>query len=367
MPPNIDKIIPGNYQRAFFFKNLGYLFVDSAFAWYKRRDFIAVFQDGMLGQYIGNEAADKCLENGKKIFSSEANFKIFEAGFRKTIKEVEEYISKAKKLDKVTINDFFDLRALSNKGFYYFEKTEFYFTDSCYVGTTSDLLKKNLLTLGDSLKFKARPLMVELLTTIPYKFTEIVAKDHNLNAEELKSYSFDEIRSLMEIGEPLDQKIISERKKSFVVYCENSAIIPIIGGNKEIILDRFKEPDYSKLTEFRGVVANRGKIKAKAKVILPELDQDYNLFVKKLHAMEFNQGEILVTETTSPDFVPLMKKAGGVIANQGGMNSHAAIISRELGIPCLVGTYHATDILATGDLIELDANVGVVKIIKKNI
>ncbi len=362
---NLEQIKKENYQRAFFFKNLGYLFVDCAFAWYKNRDFLAVYQDGMLGQYISNNAADKCLEDGKKIFNSERNFHLFEQGFREVIKEIEEYLPKAKKLEEVKINDFFDLRALTNKTFYYFEKTEFYFTDGCYAGEMNKLLQKNLLTLGDDLKVKARPLLVELLTTIPYKFTEIIAQKYNLDKEDMKSYSFDEIQKLIQINEPLDHKVIEERKESYVVYCENKSVISQEGENKKIILKRFKEPDYSQTTEFKGTVASKGKVIAKVKVILPELHQDYNLFIKKLHSMDMDQGDILVTETTSPDFVPLMKKAGGIIANQGGLNSHAAIMSRELGVPCLVGTYHATDILKTGDLVELDANNGVVRILEK--
>ena len=75
---NIANIKKDNYQRAFFFKNLGFLFVDCAFAWYKKRDFLAVYQDGMLGQYIGNEATNFCLKNGKEIFSDKRNFSIFE-------------------------------------------------------------------------------------------------------------------------------------------------------------------------------------------------------------------------------------------------------------------------------------------------
>ena len=88
-------------------------------------------------------------------------------------------------------------------------------------------------------------------------------------------------------------------------------------------------------------------------------------FTSTSNSIKFNDGDILLTETTSPDFVPLMKKASGIIADQGGLNSHAAIMSRELGVPCLVGTYYATRVLKTGDVVELDADTGIVKIIEK--
>lgn len=75
--------------------------------------------------------------------------------------------------------------------------------------------------------------------------------------------------------------------------------------------------------------------------------------------------EILVTEMTSANFMPAIKKAAAIVTDYGGATCHAAIISRELGIPCIVGTKSATKDLKTGDLIEVDANQGLVSIIKK--
>jgi phosphohistidine swiveling domain-containing protein len=75
--------------------------------------------------------------------------------------------------------------------------------------------------------------------------------------------------------------------------------------------------------------------------------------------------EILVCEMTTPDMVPQMKKAKGIITDFGGILSHAAIIARELNIPCLVGTKNATQILKAGYLIELDADQGVVRVASK--
>lgn len=79
---------------------------------------------------------------------------------------------------------------------------------------------------------------------------------------------------------------------------------------------------------------------------------------------QFKQGEVLVTVMTSPDWVPVMKKAVAIITNNGGMTCHAAIISREMQIPCIVGTRSkntvATEVLKTGDVVTVDAKNGVV-------
>jgi pyruvate,water dikinase len=71
-------------------------------------------------------------------------------------------------------------------------------------------------------------------------------------------------------------------------------------------------------------------------------------------------GEILVAAMTSPDWVPLMRRAAAVVTDAGGMTSHAAIVSRELGIPCIVGTRLATRVLRTGMLVTVNAREGTI-------
>ncbi len=78
-------------------------------------------------------------------------------------------------------------------------------------------------------------------------------------------------------------------------------------------------------------------------------------------AAKINPGEVLVTSMTTPDFVTAMKKAAAVVTNEGGILCHAAVISREFGIPCVVGTKIATKAIRTGDMVEVDGNRGTVK------
>ena len=76
---------------------------------------------------------------------------------------------------------------------------------------------------------------------------------------------------------------------------------------------------------------------------------------------KFKKGDVLVTRMTRPEFLPLVKKTSAIITDGGGVLCHAAIIARELKIPCIVGTKIATQILKDGDLVEVDANRGVIK------
>ena len=77
-------------------------------------------------------------------------------------------------------------------------------------------------------------------------------------------------------------------------------------------------------------------------------------------AEEFREGDVLVTRMTDPDWVPLMKKAAAIVTDEGGMTSHAAIVSRELGIPAVVGTGNATTTIRNGMLVTVDGSRGVV-------
>ena len=78
---------------------------------------------------------------------------------------------------------------------------------------------------------------------------------------------------------------------------------------------------------------------------------------------QFRDGSILITETTDPDWVPVMKRAAGIVTNHGGTTSHAAIVSRELGVPAIVGTGNATEIIAENSEITIscaDGDVGTI-------
>jgi len=77
-------------------------------------------------------------------------------------------------------------------------------------------------------------------------------------------------------------------------------------------------------------------------------------------AAELVEGEVLVTHMTAPDWVPLMRRATAIVTDSGGMTCHAAIVSRELGIPCVVGTATATSVLHDGQLVTVDAGQGTV-------
>lgn len=106
------------------------------------------------------------------------------------------------------------------------------------------------------------------------------------------------------------------------------------------------------LSEVSGTVSCLGSssIKGEAQIIL-----------RNEEIANFKPGNILVTVMTNPYFIPIMKKAGAIVTDEGGITCHASIVSRELNIPCITGTRCATKIFNDGDIVEVDALNGIVK------
>ncbi len=104
-----------------------------------------------------------------------------------------------------------------------------------------------------------------------------------------------------------------------------------------------------------GSIAFSGRVIGKVKIVFSPFD------FKKI-----KNGDILVSPMTQPTFVPILSKIAGIVTDEGGVTSHAAIVAREMNKPCIIGTKIATQVLKDGMKVEVDANNGIVKIIKNN-
>ena len=113
-----------------------------------------------------------------------------------------------------------------------------------------------------------------------------------------------------------------------------------------------KDLGYDQNKILSGQVASQGYARGTAHVILSQKD-----------FADFKEGEIIVTSMTRPEYLPIMKIAAAFVTNEGGITCHAAIVARELGKPCIIGTKNATQLIKTGDLIEVRANHGTVRIL----
>lgn len=196
--------------------------------------------------------------------------------------------------------------------------------------------RKDVTTLGD---YKIRPLLTEIGKRFEFSF------------EEMTYHLVEEIYDLLTNRKKLKKTAIKERMDDFAILADKKSVKVITGKSLADYKKVWGEEKVEKeINEFEGEVACKGYGKGKVRILID----------RKL-IPTFQQGEVLVTTMTTPDFVPAMQKAVAIVTDEGGILCHAAIVSRELNKPCVIGTEIATKVLKTGNLVEVDAEQGVVR------
>jgi len=121
-----------------------------------------------------------------------------------------------------------------------------------------------------------------------------------------------------------------------------------------------KDFKFKKVEEKRGIDMERDVIVRGIGVSPGQASGKVKIIMNTKEISKFEKGDVLVTDMTTPDWVPIMKIAAAIITNAGGKTCHAAIVSRELGVPCVVGTLNATNILKDGEVVTVDGQKGLV-------
>jgi pyruvate,water dikinase len=161
--------------------------------------------------------------------------------------------------------------------------------------------------------------------------------------------SDDEARSIADLGVRIEAHYGSPQDTEWAI--DPASVIwmlqsrPVTAAGEQSLA----EPEKAGRELVRGLGAAPGMASGRVRVIQRRED-----------ASDLDQGDVLVTHMTAPDWVPLMRKAAAIVTDSGGMTCHAAIVSRELGIPCVVGTANATEVLRDGEVVTVDAGEGVV-------
>jgi phosphoenolpyruvate synthase/pyruvate phosphate dikinase len=192
--------------------------------------------------------------------------------------------------------------------------------------------------------------VVMLVTHRTKHLLEAIAKRLHISLRELSFLSAEEIYHALD-GQSLPEDLV-QRQEGFLALLENKSVA-IYSGE---VVQKTKESLTTTViaTSFSGTVAFKGKATGRVSIVYSEKDR-----------AKFQKGNILVSPMTKPEIVTVMKLAGAIITDEGGITCHAAIMSRELRIPCIIGTKIATQVFKDGDLVEVDANSGVVRILEK--
>lgn len=325
---------------------------------------VVICKENDWRSFINYEGEKLCLEKGLDIFSSEVAYREYSEGFRDYIRMAKnDIIPRFAALKELTKEELQEILPTLEKFWYFYGITEFSYHDLAYeklLETNDPILKKNLDDLG-KLKFEGREILNayifddgvlhSILRTIGRKF---------LNQEADATYLFiDELLALYD-GVKISDEVLNQRKQYYGCVSLDGSVKIFEYHDAVEIWDAFCGGK-SEQEVIKGTIANRGI--ASGRVVIAPMLVD----MKEIMAIDsrMKSGDILVAESTTPELMMLCKKAAAIVTDQGGMLSHAAIVSRELNLPCVIGTGNATHLLKDGFMVEVDANKGIVKVLNE--
>ncbi len=191
--------------------------------------------------------------------------------------------------------------------------------------------------------------------------THNIVRRFSLPVEDFHTYDLEEVGSLLKEGKKVSPSILAERRKGFLKILNSGEITTFEGEEALEQLDLFKQSK-QKTKELRGSLASKGQGKVRGKAVVLSYKKAHE-HTEKISNME--QGQILISEMTRPNILVACEKAGAIVTDEGGILCHASIVSRELGIPCIVGTQRATEMIQDGDLVEVDTEENIVRLLQR--
>ncbi|WP_435363126.1 phosphoenolpyruvate synthase [Haloarchaeobius sp. DYHT-AS-18] len=202
---------------------------------------------------------------------------------------------------------------------------------------------------------------------------ETVEVDVDADRRNARVLSDEELSKLRELGETVEDHYDTPQDVEWAIVEDEVFMLqsrPIttiaegdIGEADETRVDAEMAEEASTSTDGSGTVGvEKQQILVQGLGSSPGVASGKARIVKKLDQLDkVGEGDIIVTEMTTPDMVPAMKRAAGIVTDEGGMTSHAAIVSRELGVPAVVGAGNATSTLDDGQLITIDGDKGTIR------
>lgn len=154
----------------------------------------------------------------------------------------------------------------------------------------------------------------------------------------------------------VDRQALAERAQDFGLYVTPEGPVFLVGESVKSVLRYFNLLPKEQIDKtVKGNIGKKGIARGRVAIVLRPSDNQ-----------KVKEGMILIAPETTPDFVPAMARAAAFVTDQGGITSHAAIVAREMGKPCIIGTKVATQVFKDGDLVEVDADTGVVRKLENN-
>jgi phosphohistidine swiveling domain-containing protein len=205
---------------------------------------------------------------------------------------------------------------------------------------------------------------VQKINNYVYNLLKQEEKKTGIKLELLRFVDIYNCRS--ELSKKDAEKMLEERSRLCAATLnEKGEFTYYTGKDASDIIDFIENEFLGSKKEVTGTTASKGKAEGNAiegNVVKGSVVKGrVKLIMEAADFNEFKHGDILVTIMTRPEMLPIMKKASAIVTDEGGITCHAAIVARELGIPCIIGTQISTKVLKDGDIVEVDADKGVVK------
>lgn len=295
------------------------------------------FKNGSLKQFVNNkeELADMLEDHLKKYFWIKSSY----AGYNKySFEEMEKEIKisvKQRKIDSFLTKNKKEKEKL-------FKKYKFT-TEIIAIAKLTEILIK----WQDQ-----RKIYTLTFVALANKILREIGDRTNVDYELLK-YSYSKEFSAILRNKFKTSELRKRREASLFIYKKGNIISIITGKEAKDFLQKVSVVDIKGAEEITGITASLGRAMGKVKIIMS------SKYIEKVE-----KGDILVAPMTRPEHLAGMKKAAAIVTDDGGITCHAAIVARELGIPCIIGTKIATKVLKDGDVVEVDAGKGEVRIIK---
>lgn len=328
-----------------------------------KADAFLTYKDKQFEIFINRSKEKICGKEGMKIYGDEKRYRRYAKEFKDCVDYGNEvFVPKfGKPIKSLTKKQFHEAFNYLQGLWYLYGMSEFPYLDMACKKAKRDnnKLMSKRLDKASRYKFIAR----ELSGKVFFKEGPIENLVNYVSKEVLKSKNDADYLFIEELLKTFDgwrpsQKILKERSKCYSAASIDGKLI-VFPYKKALELNKgFTEYKNSKV--IKGITVSKGKAKGKA-IISPMLDD--HKAIEKINK-KMKKGDILIAETTSPDTIMLCNKAAAIVAEQSGLLSHAAVVSRERKIPCIVQATNSTKIIKDGDLVEVDANKGIVRIIR---
>ena len=338
-------------------------------------DYRILYEDNISYWYLTKKGNKQAERIGRKMFDDKS-YCIITKDFQKMNNFLTNYPS-PKFNEKNILNEFFKYVGFARKFLHLYRYFEQPFTQSLekfvnknlneeevfnYLSTMNDKARAKLIIDDKTKKVLKRLFEIGEMKLALHKSAEkfyghewpkmidYISNKRKISTCIIEKLRINEVKKLI-LNKNINVKDLEKRSGGCLIY-RKGAEVCFLYGKKYI---NFKNKITSQQNRnIIGKTAYKGT--ARGKVVL------HMIWVGTTN---INEGDILVTGMTNPQMLPYIKKAGAIVTDEGGICCHAAIIARELKKPCIIGTKIATQVLKDGDFVEVDANKGIVKIIKQ--